>query len=153
MANDDIESMGQRLMNAQLHNTAAAALGHKAQSDVYSGHLKARLQQLEDDVAFYKRLLTRPLAEIAQKNVPFRATYNAQLEQLAGWMVSQRSFKELAIDLGMRLGISKDEVVKQGMAGKAAVLNNETKHGNNVAESEFLTLHADVLRAKLKTGS
>lgn len=152
MANDDIESMGQRLMNAQLHNTAASAIGHAAQGDAYAGNLKSRLQQLEDDVAFYKRLLTRPLAEIAQKNRPFRATYNAQLELLAGWMVSQRSFKELAIDLGMRLGMSKDDVVNQGLAGKEAVLNNRTKHGNNADDAEFIRMHADALRAKLKTG-
>ena len=89
---------------------------------------------LKNNLVFYKNLLAKPMHEIADSNESFRNTYELQQQLLADWMVSQRAFKELAIDLGLQLGKTKEDILEQGVANKEKVLNNQTDHKNNVED-------------------
>lgn len=91
-----------------------------------------RRQQAEAEVAYYKDLLSKPMHEIAVENEDFKKAYVLQQQLLADWMVSQRAFKELAIDFGLQIGKTKEEILEQGVANKEKVINNETDHQNNI---------------------
>ena len=110
----------------------------------------AERQKAEAEVAYYKELLSKPLHEIANANENFKNTYEAQQDLLANWIVSQRAFKELAIDFGIKLGMKKEDIVEAGFKNKEKVLSNETVHGNNVRDDVFMNAYAQKLRAKLK---
>ena len=60
-------------------------------------------KELKKENEFLKALLARPMAEIAAVNNSFKETYEKQQETLGTWMVSQRAFKEIAIQLGLDL--------------------------------------------------
>ena len=65
----------------------------------------------KEEAEYYQKLLTKPMAEIAQANRSFKEAYEAQMELLADWMVSQKAFKELAIQFGIEKGLTPDEVI------------------------------------------
>ena len=74
------------------------------------------------------------------------------MELLAGWMVSQKAFKELAIQFGIEKGLTSDEVVEMGKNKKMDVLENkhEEQHNTNVSDSLFLVDRKDVLIERAK---
>ncbi len=115
-------------------------------------NLRERNQILEDDNEYYKKLLAKPMAEIAAENHQFKETYEQQMELLAGWMVSQKAFKELAIQFGIEKGLTSDEVVEMGKNKKMDVLENkhEEQHNTNVSDSLFLVDRKDVLIERVK---
>ena len=88
-------------------------------------NLRERNQILEDDNEYYSRLLAKPMAEIAAENHKFKETYEKQMELLADWMVSQKAFKELAIQFGIEKGLTPDEVHKMGLDKELDVLENK----------------------------
>ena len=115
--------------------------------------LKRKLQtkeNIEDENFFYKNLLSKPMHEIADADENFKNTYLVQQELLADWMVSQRAFKELAIDFGIKLGIKKEHILEAGYQNEEKVLNNETEHGNNVSDGVFMNTYAERLKMKMK---
>ena len=69
---------------------------------------------LQHDNEYYSRLLAKPMAEIAAENHKFKETYEKQMELLADWMVSQKAFKELAIQFGIEKGLTPNEVIQMG---------------------------------------
>lgn len=80
--------------------------------------LEERAQKAEKDLKaakqeaiFYKNLLSKPMHEIAEKNSDFKATYELQQQLLTNWMTNQKAFKELAVEFGIQLGKSEEEVV------------------------------------------
>lgn len=113
-------------------------------------HTEAKLAKAEAEAEFYKKLLSKPMAEIAQYNGDFKAAYETQRELLAGWIVNQKAFKEAAIDLGMQAGKTKEEVMDLAIEAKESVLNNTTNHGNNAEDMEFLNPYVEILKAKMK---
>lgn len=113
-----------------------------------ANHARKKVKQLEEEVEFYKNLLSKPMAEIASKNENFKETYRVQQELLANWMVSQKAFKELAIDLGLELGKEKEEIIDEGFKNKQKVLNNQTKHDNNAIDSSIIRPHIETLKNK-----
>ena len=108
-----------------------------------------RRQQAEVEVAYYKDLLSKPMHEIAVENEDFKKAYVLQQQLLADWMVSQKAFKELAIDLGLQLGKTKEEILEQGVANKEKVLNNTTKHNSNAEDSKIISPHIEALKNKI----
>ncbi len=75
----------------------------------------------------YQALLSGPFQEIAKKNGDFKQTYEQQMEMMADWMVSQKAFKELAIEFGFDAhGYTPDQVIEMGKDKKIDVL--EDKH-------------------------
>lgn len=107
-------------------------------------------EKAKQEAEFYKSLLAQPMHVIASSNEDFKKTYEVQQELLASWIVSQRAFKELAIDLGLELGKTKQQVIDEGTANKGKVLNDQTKHGNDTTSSPLVEKYAEKLKAKLK---
>ena len=106
----------------------------------------------KEEAEYYQKLLTKPMAEIAQANRSFKETYEAQMELLADWMVSQKAFKELAIQFGIEKGLTSDEVIKMGLDKKIDVLENrhDVSHNTNVGDSVYIGPRVDKLKNKLK---
>ena len=107
---------------------------------------------LQHDNEYYSRLLAKPMAEIAAENHKFKETYEKQMELLADWMVSQKAFKELAIQFGIEKGLTPNEVIQMGLNKNIDVLesNNETSHNTNANNSSIAKHHIDKLKNKLK---
>ena len=106
----------------------------------------------KEEAEYYQKLLTKPMAEIAQANRSFKETYEAQMELLADWMVSQKAFKELAIQFGIEKGLTSDEVIKMGRDKEIDVLENrhDVSHNTNVGDSVYIGPRVEKLKNKLK---
>lgn len=67
---------------------------------------------------------------------------------LAKWMLSQKAFKELAIQLGEKQGISLEEIMEKTIELKLDVLENRNvqSHGTNAKDSIFLKYKAEELK-------
>ena len=152
MSNDnDVNFL--RLQAAQLHSNLGVAIGNEAMSGIAASQARHRLEEmqreaqgadyeiirLEEENAilkknqeYYKTLLSKPLHKIAEMNNDFKKTYDVQRDLLASWMVSQKAFKELAKDLGEKLGMSEEALRESFREKKKLVLNNETKYDNDV---------------------
>ena len=87
------------------------------------------------EAAYYKQLLSKPMEEIAAQNGDFKATFEKQQEIIADWIVSQKAFRELAIDLGEEFGVSKETMREKYSEKIKAVLTDSTKHGNDASEN------------------
>ena len=102
---------------------------------------------------YWKSLLSKPFAEIAEHDFDFRQAYEAQQEFLADWMVSQKAFKELAIQFGKEKGLTTKEVIKMGLALEEGVLNDQfdEDHNTGVKGSSVITPKiVEKLKAKIQ---
>lgn len=113
--------------------------------------LQGEIDALELRLRTYQQLLRQPLAAIAESHEEFKANYLKEQENLADWMVSQKSYKELAINLGKRLGMTIEEVLQQGSAGAKAVLTdqNAPEHNTIASNSNVIRPHIEALLGKL----
>lgn len=143
-----VEKANQDIQGYEAENEYLMHLGNKLADRLES--TQQQLAKAQAEANFYKSLLSKPMAEIAEHNGDFKAAYEAQRELLAGWIVSQKAFKEVAIELGVNGGKSKEDVIEMANQAKVNVLNNETEHGNNASEVEFLNPYVEILRAKMK---
>lgn len=96
---------------------------------------------LKQEVEYYKQLLSQPMQVIAQHNGDFKKTYEEQQTLLADWMVSQKAFKELAIQFGSEQGLSPTEVIEMGLDKEIDVLENrnDSKNKTNFSDSAHTT--------------
>ena len=104
----------------------------------------------KEEAEYYQKLLTKPMAEIAQANRSFKETYEAQMELLADWMVSQKAFKELAIQFGVEKGLTPDEIRDMGIKKESDVLLNNNNPSHKTNSSDLTTMQEEVNRLKLK---
>ena len=106
----------------------------------------------KEEAEYYKKLLAKPMDEIAKANRSFKETYEKQMELLADWMVSQKAFKELAIQFGIEKGLTPTEVMQMGLNKKIDVLENrhDINHNTNVGDSVYIGPRVDKLKNKLK---
>jgi len=111
---------------------------------------EAVLEQAQAANRNYQALLARPMAEIAAVSPEFNATYNAQKELLATWIVNQRAYRELAMELGAQAGKSRDEVIAMAKQVKTTVIESQTRHNNYAKDEPFLTPYLETIRAKAK---
>lgn len=139
----------QTILKDQLAIAQAGSKGMRKQDQETINALQNGIDNAARERDFYKNLLSKPMAEIAQHNNEFKATLIIQQQLLANWMVSQRAFKELAIDFGIQLGKTKEEVVKEGISNKEKVLNNKAKHGNNASDDKFIESYSESLKSKI----
>ena len=104
----------------------------------------------KEEAEYYQKLLAKPMAEIAQANRSFKETYEAQMELLADWMVSQKTFKELAIQFGIEKGLTHDEVIEMGNTKKIDVIESkhDSAHGSNANGMPLLREKQDYLKKK-----
>ena len=119
----------------------------KFEEGFYQGLQKGTQQVAQE----YEALLAKPFQEIAQKNGNFKETYEAQMELMADWMVSQKAFKELAIEFGFDAhGYTPEQVWEMGMDKKIDVLqdNHDASHGTNFSDSTHPESRREVLLNK-----
>ena len=118
---------GINILQQQVNNLSASLAG--LQDDLKKK--TEELEEAEETIEFYKNLLCQPLSVIAQKNVNFKKSFEDQEQVLADWMVSQKAFKQLAIELGAKNGLSVEQVVKIGKDKEIDVLESKHPEGNN----------------------
>ena len=104
----------------------------------------------KEEAEYYQKLLAKPMDEIAQANRSFKETYEAQMELLADWMVSQKAFKELAIQFGIEKGLTPDEIRDMGIKKKSDVLLNNNNPSHKTNSSDLTTMQEEVNKLKLK---
>ena len=106
----------------------------------------------KEEAEYYKKLLAKPMVEIAEENHDFKKAYETQMELLAEWMVSQKAFKELAIQFGIEKGLTSDKVIEMGLNKTIDVLesNHEKSHNTNANNSSIIKPHIDKLKNKIK---
>ena len=101
-------------------------------------NLEKKVEDLEDEL---RRSGARP-----------KQNTDGEKEFIAHWIVSQKAFKELAIEYGSQLGFSPEEIKKIGGQKEIDVLDckNDPAHGTN-ASSDFLRVHAPALKKKIQS--
>ena len=65
-------------------------------------------------------------------------------------MVSQKAFKELAIQFGIEKGLTPDEIRDMGIKKKSDVLLNNNNPSHKTNSSDLTTMQEEVNRLKLK---
>lgn len=110
----------------------------------------AEILALKNKIKSYEELLSRPMKEIAQANDDFKKTYNQQQHMLAEWIMGQKAYRETAMQLGMSLDLTTEQVQKMAAPNYTAVLENRTQHGNDASSSSTLAAHASAILALRK---
>ena len=108
------------------------------------------VMKYKEEAEYYQKLLTKPMAEIAQANRSFKETYEAQMDLLAEWMVSQKAFKELAIQFGIEKGLTPDEIRDMVIKKRSDVLLNNNNPSHKTNSSDLTTMQEEVNKLKLK---
>lgn len=146
---------------AQMAETqlAEASTGYQSEVDYFVdlgekmlrklNHVEANLAKAQADNQNYQALLARPFAEISAHSPEFAASYHANKEMLASWMIAQKAYREVAMEMGAQLGKSLEEVRELGQQARLQVLASETKHGNNASDEPFLAPHIQAILARL----
>lgn len=108
-------------------------------------------KEAEAEAEKFRNLLAKPMAEIASKHMQFAETYRLQQEMLANWMVSQKAFKELAIQYGIQLGKAPEKVIQEGFDKAIDVLDDKHNpaHNTNVGDSVIIRPHVENLKNKI----
>lgn len=115
----------------------------KARKEI--AQLQQQLTAEQQEKEAYKRLLSRPLQEIAAVNGDFKKTYEQQQQLLAEWIMGQKAYKETAMQLGLQVGKNPEEVQNIASGNYTAVLENRTEHGNNADTNPLLVQHASAI--------
>lgn len=110
----------------------------------------AEILALKNKVKAYEELLSRPMKDIAQANDDFKKTYDQQQQMLAEWIMGQKAYRETAMQLGMSLDLTTEQVQKMAAPNYTAVLENRTQHGNDASSSSTLSAHASAILALRK---
>lgn len=119
----------------------------KFEEGFYQGLQKGTQQVAQE----YEALLAKPFHEIASQNGNFKETYEAQMELMADWMVSQKAFKELAIEFGFDAhGYTPEQVWEMGQDKSIDVLQDkhDPSHNTNVGDSTIIGPRREVLLDK-----
>jgi hypothetical protein len=135
-SNKKVESLQKNLKSSKV---ATLSLGHQN-------------QLLKQEVDYYKQLLAQPMQVIAEHNQDFQKTFEEQQTILADWMVSQKAFKELAIQFGQSSGLETEDIIKMGLSKEKDVLEdkNDPSHKTNVGNSTIIGPRKEKLLSKLK---
>ncbi len=109
--------------------------------------------ELEIQNEFYRKLLSRPMKEIADASGDFKKTYEEQQMLLADWIMKQKAYRETAMQLGMELGKTPDQVKDMAIGNIDSVLENRTQFDNNATTNPVLSSHAAaILAIRKKSG-
>lgn len=101
---------------------------------------------MASSVGFYQTLLSRPMEEIAQLNPDFAITYYVQNQHMSDWMLSQKAFKELALDFGSTLGLSEEEVENEYLLRVNEVADGEREEKINPTFDRHTALSVERLK-------
>ena len=149
--NDSLSNTNRRIndLNAELEDEIAIHQRRTREAwDLFRNERKERNRIVDKynallaEMETLKKLLAQPMREIAKQNDDFKKTYKNEMEFLADWMVSQKAFKELAIQYGNKLGIQPEEVIAQGISLKQHVLKGENNPSHNTNADEFILFYS-----------
>jgi chromosome segregation ATPase len=121
-----------------------------ANNNKKANFLQTNLILANKKIQQYEVLLSKPMQFIAEHNPNFKKNFEEQQTVLADWMVSQKAFKELAIQLGKQLGLSVEEVIQMGLSKEIDVLEdkNDPSHKTNVGNSTIIGPRKELLKEK-----
>ena len=149
--NESLSNTNRRIndLNAELEDETAIHQRRTREAwDLFRNERKERNRIVDKynallaEMETLKKLLAQPMREIAKQNDDFKKTYKNEMEFLADWMVSQKAFKELAIQYGNKLGIQPEEVIAQGISLKQHVLKGENNPSHNTNADEFILFYS-----------
>lgn len=112
--------------------------------------LEQSISILQKEVLRLNNLLNQPLVEIAKQHSGFAKKYEEQIEILTEWMVSQKGYKELAIEFGLEKGLSLEDIISQGKKKEIDVLDskNDSNHNTNANLSKTISPRINKLKEK-----
>ena len=149
--NESLSNTNRRIndLNAELEDETAIHQRRTREAwDLFRNERKERNRIVDKynallaEMETLKKLLAQPMLEIAKQNDDFKKTYKKEREFLADWMVSQKAFKELAIQYGNKFGIQPEEVIAQGISLKQHVLKGENNPSHNTNADEFILFYS-----------
>lgn len=108
--------------------------------------LESEKKELKKQLDSMSKLLSQPLQDISKISPEFKINYEKIMENYALELITQRAFKELAIQYGSKLGISKDSVFIAGIEKEIDVVENR----NNPAHATVAN-SSSVISARLST--
>lgn len=108
-------------------------------------------REIESDYYMLFNLLKQPMHVIAERNGYFAQTYDASQQELAKLKLSELAFLELAIQLGSKIGMSPQAVLRKGTRMRTDVLQNRNPkdHHTNANVSPILLDHGNRILAEL----
>lgn len=109
--------------------------------------LTIELAKYKQQANEFRSLLSRPMKEIADMSGDFKKAYEVQQQMLAEWIMGQKAYKETAMQLGMALDMTPDQVQNMAAPNYTAVLENRTEHGNDASSNAHLADHASAILA------
>ena len=144
---DRLQNRGLRQVNADQADALHAKSSYAAELQRQLTASKEQLAQASQELAAARNRQKK--AERAEAQ--YREAYRNQMETMAEWMLSQKAFKELAIQFGFQQGLSADQAIALGNQKKLDVLDNKhhPEHGSNANGLPFLEERAAGLRNKL----
>lgn len=110
------------------------------------------IRMLYDENEYLRSLFKLPFNEISEKNPDFQANYEKHVLRLGEWMVSQKAYKELAIQFGEALGKGLEEIKILAAEKEISVLNNDNvkSHHTNIQEQQSVANLAYKLFKRIK---
>lgn len=84
----------------------------------------SKLAELQRKVSFYEDLLKHNVETIATYNNDFDKTLSRELDLMSKWMISQKGFKEVAVQFGLELGYTDEQIIELGTNKSVEVINN-----------------------------
>lgn len=138
-----IASEQQRQASAAAADVLAEGRQLAQQNDELNDQIQrqtAQAQEIESDYWQLFNLLKQPMDVIAQRNRFFAQTYEASQQELADIRVRELAYKELAIQLGSQVGMSRANVLRKSTAMHVDVLENRfaEENGTNANVSPVL---------------
>lgn len=145
---NEVNNLNDKLTEA--NDTIETLQAEKEMEEDVSLNIAHHNRVLKQEVEYYKQLLSQPMQVIAQHNGDFKKTYEEQQTLLADWMVSQKAFKELAIQFGAEKGLDPNEVIDMGLDKKVDVLEDkhEPSHNTIAGDSTIIGPRREVLLVK-----
>ena len=132
---------GIHLLNNQVNELQNNYNSIQAKNNSLNGQINQqdeKIKKLEQQVEYYRQLLCKPLGVIAENNDNFKKSYDEQMQTMADWMISQKAFKELAIEFGFEKGLKLDDVVQMGKDKKKDVISSKNDPSHKTNSDEFM---------------
>lgn len=127
------------LKSKMAHEAKLAEINARPTPSIQEMTMRTRNEELERENKEYKDLLCKPMAEIAARNGRFKETYMLQQEIFTNWLLSQKAYRELAMEFGLSMGKTTDAIDAEAKAKEEIIINDQSKYGNKLdAEAKGL---------------
>lgn len=93
----------------------------------------SKLVEVQRKICFYEELLKHNVETIATHSKDFEKTLSRELDLMSKWMLSQKGFKEIALQFGSILGLSIDEILDKATLKSIEVANDLQKSNSDTS--------------------